>query len=59
MLSAILAFMGDELSTNFYPLLWPILSAPTPAALELELELESLMAGARQASRSISRMFLY
>lgn len=51
--------MGDELSTNFYPLLWPILSAPTPAAFELELELESLMAGTRQALRSISRMFLY
>ena len=57
MLSAILAFMGDELSTNFYPLLWPILSAPTPAAFELELE--NLMAGTRQALRSISRMFLY
>jgi len=45
MLGAILTFMGDELSAIFCPLLWSILSAPSPAAA---LKLESLMDGARQ-----------
>ena len=55
MLNANLTFMGDELTIVRIFVQWSILSVPRPAALELE----SLMAGARQVLPSISRMFLY